>query len=226
MKASNILLTAILSFIFLASIGSNLILKSEYDKIDRNDQLSGYTRQALKPFKYVKLQGKSVGMTAIQQGDSYQLRMIVDKKYLGWKYVGDTLEVTFKRDWNGGNYGPDQLIQMTPSIYIIAPKISGVISEENNYYLRNWISSDISVRQNGGYLLLSDNSINNLTTQINSGGYFKIDRRNKIGKADIKLADSSALHIEKNVFESFHTTFDSTAVIDLPGSLIKKALVD
>ena len=224
MKASNILLTAIFSFIFLASIGSNLILKNEYDKIDRTDRFSEYDKEALKPFKYVKLQGKAIGLTAIQQGTSYEMRIIVDHKYLSWKNVGDTLEVTYKRDWNGAKIGPDRLSESTPSIYIMAPKISGVTSVENNYLLKGWKNSDISLHQNNGVIMLSDNYLNNLTARLYSESYLRIDGSNKINNSNIEVRDSSTLHVEKNIFKSFHTSFDSSAVITLPGSLIKPAV--
>ena len=100
MKTSNILLTCLLAVMLLFIVGSNLVLKAEFDKIDRKDAFYGYKQETVKTFKYIKIQGKQIGITQIQPGKNYEIRFNKDRKLFDWKVIGDTLEMTYKRTWN------------------------------------------------------------------------------------------------------------------------------
>lgn len=220
MKKSNILIIALLAITLLFVVGSNLVLKAEFEKIDLNDPYYGFKKEALKPFSYVKVNGKQVGVTQIEPGAAFEIRYIVDKKMLNWEVNGDTLELTHRAilDEYDRNYDLDT----KPAIYISAPKLSGIDVTNTVNIIKGWKTANFTLKQKGKSLLLTDNSISNLSATIDSGGYMLINGKNKIGKSEIIVKDSSELSSEKDIFGSFQVSVDSSAKIKLPGSLYKK----
>lgn len=222
MKASNIFLTAIISFMFISVIGSNLVLKKEFDKIDRMDQFTGYDKAVLKPFKYVKLEGKEIGLVEFQQSKEFEIRMITEQKYLNWKVEADTLTVTFKRDWTGHRVGPELRFQSGAAVYILAPQLSGIESYDVDSKISKWKGSELNIKQEKGSIMLAGNSIENLNAELSFGSYLQINPDNQLGKTNIQVKDTSRLVVQKDVFKSFKTTADSSAMVNLPASLVKK----
>ena len=56
MKTSNKLIISLFALLFLAILGSAMVLKAEYDKIDQDDPFYGYTSEVVTGFSAVKLQ--------------------------------------------------------------------------------------------------------------------------------------------------------------------------
>ena len=221
MKKSNIYLICLLSLAFLFVAGSNLVLKAEYEKIDQNDIYHGYKKEKLKPFKYLKINGKKVGVTQIQPGPDFEIRYNVERKMLDWKITGDTLELIHKRTLDEGT-DPYYTFDSKPAIYVMAPQIAGIDVTDAVNILKGWNSENFNLKQKGNSTLLTDNTINNLSANLNSGGYLLINGKNKIRKSDIILKDSSELSSEKDIFSSFQVSADSLAKVKLPGSLYNK----
>jgi hypothetical protein len=219
MKTSNILLIVLFSFTFLALLGSNMVLTKEYDKIDKNDPLYGFNRKIVQPFKYVKLEGKAFGLTEIHPGKSFEILTLPEKRLLDWRVTGDTLVFIYKRDWELFRPFSEQDLGNTPTVVITAPEVRGIIANNVPFSIKNWKSADMFIRQIGGALLLGHNTIENLTTDMSSGGYAKFDHSNNLGNVAIQVKDSSSLKIEKDVFKSFKANVDAAAHIDLPGNL-------
>lgn len=222
MKPSNILLTVIAIFIFVSFIGANLALRAEFRGIDQKDPFGAYNKQILKPFKYVKLEGKEIGLTEFQQGKDFEIRAITDWKYLDWKVEADTLMINFKRDWTRQKNGPEFSFRSSTSVYIFAPQLSGISSNNIDSRVANWKGTDLDINQEGGSILLTGSSIENLNASVSSGGYLKIDKNNRLEKTDIEVKDTSMLVVQKNVFKSLMVVADSTAMVSLQGGLVKR----
>jgi hypothetical protein len=223
MKTSNILLTCLLAVTLLFIVGSNLVLKAEFDKIDRKDAFYGYKQETVKPFKYVKLQGKQIGITQIQPGTSYEIRFNKDRKLFDWKVIGDTLEMTYKRTWNEQPNQHDKL-NYKPVVYILAPQISGVTTEKTTSIVKGWKNQNMIIKQSGNVMLLTDNTIHDLSALLTQGGNMKIDSNNRIENSITEVKDSSSFSTDKNIFKSFQAHVDSTGHISLPGDLYRKTL--
>jgi hypothetical protein len=223
MKTSNLLLISLLSVMLLFVVGSNLVLKAEFDKIDRKDAFYGYKQEAVKPFKYVKLQGKQIGITQIQPGNSFEIRYNTDRKLFDWKVVGDTIEMTYKRTWDEEADQHDNF-NYKPAVYIIAPELSGLNAAKATSIVKGWKNKDLVIKQQGNSIQLTDNRINNLSVILHSGAYMKIDGKNQIEHSTAQVKDSSSLTADKNIFKSFKADVDSTGHISLPGDLYGKAI--
>ena len=96
MKTSNKLLIAIFTLVLFAIIGTNLILKAEYEKIDLHDPFYGYSMEKVEPYKVVALKGNGYGLIQIQQGNIFQVRVKEKhKNQVNWNLKHDTLTLSF-----------------------------------------------------------------------------------------------------------------------------------
>jgi hypothetical protein len=221
MKRSTVLLIVLLTGILLFVAGSNLVLKAEFDKIDRKDRFYGYKEEKVRPFKYVKIQGKQVGLTQIQPGSGFRILYKADRKLMDWKIVADTLELTYKRHWDEDPARYDNFSDK-PAVYITAPQLSGVTLRQSTAIISEWKSGSLHIDQEGRAVLLSGNTISNLSAALHLGGQLKIDGSNKIISSNVQVRDSSALSSEKDIFQSFQVQVDSLGSIKLPGTLYRK----
>jgi hypothetical protein len=224
MKTSNILLLATVSLFLLVTLCSNLILKKQFDAIDKNDPYYGFSREPLKPFHYIRLQGKGFGLTEIAPGAKAEVRMITDAKYLEWVASGDTLIVTYKADWNQGYQYRGSTFGARPSVYITTPQLKGIISDNIKCKVSNYKFGDLFVDQKGDGIFLNGSSIEKLTARVRANGYLKLDAKTAIGTADVEVRDSSGLSADKDVFGVLNVKIDSSATISMPGSMLKKML--
>jgi len=229
MKTSNLLLLALFAFIFISMIGYDLGLKKNFARIDRTDPYYGYSHDTLPSFKYIKLTGKQFGMVQILPGKIFEMRSqnLSGFPYhagLDWKVVGDTLFVDHSLDIEGYPFGNGYTFGRNTYLYIMAPALSGVQSYGIVTSVKGWKEGTLSIRQTGEAMLLTDNALDQLSIEAHAGGYVEMKSSNQIGTAMIQMRDSSTLIVEKDVFKSFQLQMDSTAHINLPGSLLRKSL--
>jgi hypothetical protein len=222
MKASNILLAVLLSMILLITVGSNLVLKAEFDKIDRKNPFAGYKKESVKPFKHIKLEGKELGLTEIRQGDIYEIRMMPEHRYLDVDVVGDTLKLTYKRDGSPDDRGAARTLNAVPSFYIIAPAITSVDAKNITWKLRGWKGENMLIKQSGSGFGFADSDIANLHVEASGGAFTRFDAKNAFGAVNIAVKDSSTLVVEKDVLKTFNAQVDNSAHISVPGSLLRK----
>ncbi len=223
MKTSNILLIITLSIFFLVTLSSNFVLKKQFDKIDKDDKFYGFSKHSVGTFRYLHLKGKGFGLTEIQQGPEAEIRMITLPQYLEWQISGDTLVVTYKANWNQG-YQARDAFGSTPSIYIIAPQLQGIISDNIRSKVKNYKFEDLVIDQKGDALMLDHATVRNLKATISGNGYLKLDPESQVGTADVDIRDSSTFNAEKDIFGNFDAMIDSSAYISLPGSMLKKMM--
>ena len=226
MKISTKLLTLLLAFSLFAMIGSDLTLKAKFDKIDQKDPYSGYLRESVKPFKYVKLTGNFFGYTQIVPGKAFELRMTDFQNYtvkpkIDRTVSGDTLNIHFETPGKKSPYN-NSIYFGAPHLYIIAPQLSGVQSVGITSKIQGWQNGTISVQQSGHGMLFANNHFDTLLIDLKSGGYLNIEGQNLLGNTSIMLKDTSSLMIDKDIFKTFQMQVDSTARINIPGSLYRK----
>ena len=224
MKTSTKLLTILLAFSLFAMIGSDLTLKAKFDKIDRNDPFADYIKNSMKPFKYVKLTGNFFGVTQIQPGKAFEVRIqkiLNDTKNpeITSKVDGDTLFVNFKTDNKKFSFNSDSY-NWPSQVYIIAPALSGVTSNGITCKVQGWKNGTFSSVQKENGVLFDDNHFDKLSINSQSGSYTKIKTNNVLGETMVVIKDSSSIVVDKDIFKSFKMNIDSSAHVSLPGSLL------
>jgi len=222
MKTSHILFLTTLSLFIAFTLGINWVLKSEFDKIDKTDPYVGFSSHPLKPFKYVKLHGTGFGLTEIRTDKAPELKMIIEPKYLDWKVANDTLTIFYKEDWKRNNMIIGSDYEARPSIYVFTPELAGIVSEQIRTRVMRAKTPRLDVRQHGDGMLIIRSEIGTVKADVKNNGYLRFHSSNSPLNADITIADSSSFHSDKDIFKHLDTSIDSTAHLNVPGSVIQK----
>jgi len=100
MKFTSKVLVALAVILIGALLSSNIILKKEYDKVDKSDIYWNYRKILQQPFKYLKITGGDNTRIAFEQSPNYSVRILQEwERYHGGKIQAhvnnDTLYVNF-----------------------------------------------------------------------------------------------------------------------------------
>jgi hypothetical protein len=100
MKFTSKVLLALAVILIGALLSSNIILKREYDKVDKSDIYWNYHKILQQPFKYLKITGGNGTRIAFEQSPHYSVRILQEwERYHGGEIkahiTNDTLYVNF-----------------------------------------------------------------------------------------------------------------------------------
>ncbi len=100
MKFTSKALLALVVILIGALLSSNIILKKEYDKIDKSDIYWNYHKILERPFKYLKITGGNGTRIAFEQSQHYSVRILQEwERYHGGgikaEVMNDTLYINF-----------------------------------------------------------------------------------------------------------------------------------
>jgi hypothetical protein len=225
MKKSNVIFASLFSLLLLLVIGSNLVLKAEYDSINFNDPFYGYSPQQIQPFQVVHLVGHIPGVVKVIKGDGYKLHVWQQHlARLQWQLKGDTLEIRYLDPEvpKGSNViKKEQGYLSTPMLFVTAPSLRAVETTCITY-LSGWQEEAVKVTASVNDLYLEDNAFQRLSLTHKQGSQVTIRPSNQISSALISLHDSSGMVVEKDVFDSVRVSNDQTARINVPMSVLQK----
>lgn len=167
--------------VLIAIVGTNLILKEEYEKIDLNDPFYGFTIEKTAPYSVIGLKGNGYGLVQIQSGDSFQLRVKEDlKSSVSWKLRNDTLELSLLPDGPLHQFDKGDPFIFPAEVYIIVPSLSSVQSQNVKTRLNDLGSDRMHLNLQGpaGWVFLQNNSFDSLSVDIREGSLFKTGTNN------------------------------------------------
>ena len=100
MKFTSKVLLALAVILIGALLSSNIILKREYDKVDKSDIYWNYHKILQQPFKYLKITGGNGTRIAFEQSQHYSVRILQEwERYHGGeikaRVANDTLYINF-----------------------------------------------------------------------------------------------------------------------------------
>lgn len=94
MKLSSKILLLLLVILITGMLSSNIILKKEYDKVDKSDLYWTYRKVVQKPFKYLKIKGGNITNIAFEQSHESSVRILEE-----WaRYHSGSIESDVKND--------------------------------------------------------------------------------------------------------------------------------
>lgn len=105
MKLSSIILIVLLALFVTSLFASNLILRNQYDKVDKSDLYWNYNKILEKPFKHINIKGGNVTNIVFEQNKNSSVR-VADfwggfKKSAVETYVAnDTLYINFSNRYD------------------------------------------------------------------------------------------------------------------------------
>jgi len=221
MKNSNKLLIALLTITLIVLLGSNLVIKAEFDKINPNDIFYGYSTKPVKPFKVIVLKGNVNGFVDVSAGQKSEIKTNPSfEKFVTQKISGDTLTIHIIYPERGNNMAA-AYTGYGPTVHIETPDINEIYINEISCALKGFKSNSLKIHSQSGFTRLENNTITNLEADQKNGSTLEINK-NTFGKAVFEIRDSSRFEVGKDVFTSIELNADTTATVSLPGNLLNK----
>ncbi|MEO6547429.1 MAG: hypothetical protein ABIN94_05495 [Ferruginibacter sp.] len=94
MKLSSKILVGMLIILVGGILSSNILLKKEYDKVDKTDLYWTYQKVLQQPFKYLKIKGGNITNIAFEQNPNCSVRILKE-----WaRYHGGSINAVVKND--------------------------------------------------------------------------------------------------------------------------------
>lgn len=227
MKTSNQLLIAFLAIIFIGIISTNMVLKSEFEKIDQQDPFYGYTRENVADFRAIKLQGTFQGLIQIMPGDSFEIRVgRHGKGGMQWEVSNDTLTLSHPSFTLPQWLNTEQVFHRVPDFYIMTPQLDAVYTRGIICKLSGWQLEKLQLTQEGSKsgITLASSSIADLEVKVSQGSLLHLEKDNRIQQAQMYIRDSSTLLTQQQSIDSLDLQVDSTAYVKLPGNLFSKLI--
>lgn len=152
MKLSSKILLAMLFLLIGGLLMSNIVLKKEYNKIDKSDLYWNYTTVFSKPFKYIKIDGGNITNMAFEQSKKYSVRILNDWKrghpqLFQSSVKNDTLFIKFL--YAPGDQNEKELMKRQNLVRIFSPQLLYVAAYNSNFEMFKLKQKTISVNISG-----------------------------------------------------------------------------
>jgi hypothetical protein len=131
---------------------SNLILKEEYDKVDKTDMYWNYEKVSEQPFKFIKIEGGNITHIAYEQSPNYSVRVISDwqryhEKFINTSVKNDTLIIRFI--YSPKDMGETNWMKWTTFIRIFSPELLSVQGFNTNFEMFKLKQKNLAVDMSG-----------------------------------------------------------------------------
>jgi hypothetical protein len=236
MKLSNIILTTTLVLGVSGIFASNIILKKEYDKVDKDDPYWNYGKVQDQPFRHVNIKGGNITNIVFEQSRLSSVRIL--KSWRGiWDgsvktYVkNDTLYVSFPNEpkdlaekfW---------LMRIVP-VRIFCPELLSVAGFDTRLLLDKYNHRNLRVKLSGKSRLRVSSYVRNMdkveVSQKDSSDITVAMSRDLEGPGEMKInqvvadcAGTSLLDLQTSDIEHLDINLADTAAIALSGTTLKK----
>ncbi len=152
MKFTSKILLGILILVIGELLCSNIILKKEYDKIDKTDIYWTYENVLSQPFKYLKITGGNGTRIAFEQSPKYSVRILQEwKRYHGGEIkahvTNDTLYIDF--DFVPANIYDKFWMKGITAVRIFSPELLSVDGFNTNFEMNKMKQKSINVNITG-----------------------------------------------------------------------------
>lgn len=152
MKLSSKILLVMLILLVSGLLMSNIILKEEFNKIDKGDLYWNYTTVFKKPFKYIKIDGGIDTRIAFEQNKNCSVRVLNDWKrdhtqLLQSLVKNDTLFIKFI--YKTENPTEKNWMKATTLVRIFSPELLSVEGFNTNFGMYKLKQKNIAVNMSG-----------------------------------------------------------------------------
>ncbi|TSD65848.1 hypothetical protein FFF34_000155 [Inquilinus sp. KBS0705] len=153
LKLSTIILISVLVLAVIGVFASNLVLKHQYDGIDKSDIYWNYNKILQQPYKHLKIDGGNITNIIFEQSKNPSVRVLnywrEYKKDVTFKaYVSnDTLHITFPNTYP--NEGEKQWMQRTVLVRLFAPQLLSINGNNTNFEIEKMQQKSISINLRG-----------------------------------------------------------------------------
>ena len=152
MKLSSRILLAMLIILVSGLLMSNIVLKKEYNKIDKSDLYWNYTTVFSQPFKYIKINGGNITNIAFEQSKKYSVRILNDwerdhRQLLQSSVRNDTLFIKFI--YTPDNENEKEWMKHNTMVRIFSPELLFVNGFNTNFGMFKLKQKSVAVNMSG-----------------------------------------------------------------------------
>ncbi|WP_147204665.1 hypothetical protein [Segetibacter aerophilus] len=167
MKISSIILLVTFLLLVTAMFASNVLLKKEYDKVDKSDLYWTYGKILEQPFKHLKINGGNVTNIAFEQNPNASVRVFknwdgYDKGAVKAFVKNDTLFITFANTFQ--NQNERQWLRNSTPIRIFSPELLSIDGFDTNIELFKLKQKGIKVNLSGKSMVEVESFLSRLDT--------------------------------------------------------------
>ncbi|MEO8854864.1 MAG: hypothetical protein ABI359_13860 [Ginsengibacter sp.] len=152
MKWSSRVLLSTLILIISALLLSNVILKKEYNKIDKSDLYWNYSNVLTQHFKYLKIEGGNITRIAFEQSKNYSVRILNDWQ----RYHPELIQSSVKNDtlfikfiYASDDQNEKDMMRSTTLVRIFSPELLSVEGFNTNFEMFKLNQKSIAVNMSG-----------------------------------------------------------------------------
>ncbi len=152
MKLSTTILLVTLVLLVSAMFASNVILKKEYDKVDKSDLYWTYDKILEQPFKHLKIQGGNITHIAFEQSKNPSVRILknwdgYDRGLVKPFVKNDTLFIKFSNIYR--DQGEKQWMKWNTLVRIFSPELLSVDGSDTDFELFKLKQKSININLSG-----------------------------------------------------------------------------
>jgi hypothetical protein len=167
MKLSSGILLVTLALLLSAMVASNVLLKKEYDKVDKSDLYWTYGKILEQPFKHLKIDGGNITNIAFEQSKNPSVRVF--KNWYGYEngvvrasVKNDTLFVKFPASFESRD--EKDFFRNRTIVRIFSPELLSVDGFNTNFELIKLKQKSIKINLSGKSGLEVESYLSNLDT--------------------------------------------------------------
>lgn len=167
MKVSTIILLVTFVLLVTAMFASNVLLKKEYDKVDKSDLYWTYGKILEQPFKHLKIEGGNVTHIAYEQSKKSSVRIL--KNWDGYErgllktfVKNDTLFIKFSNIYK--DQGEKQWMEWNTLVRIFSPELLSVDGFDTDFGMFKLKQKNINVNLSGKSKFEVESYVDNFDT--------------------------------------------------------------
>jgi len=250
MKLSSRILLSMLVILVAGLLLSNIVLKKEYNKIDKSDLHWNYTNVLTQHFKYLKIEGGNITNIAFEQSKNFSVRVLNDWQ----RYHPELLQSLVKKDtlfikfvYNSSNQNEKDWMKSTTLVRIFSPELLYVEGFNTNFEMFRLKQKSIAVNMSGKSrfevesMIPDMDSINVVqkdsasvefemspdyksTPLIRSSNEIKSDEAMNINSVNANLQGYTILDVGHAQIQSLQLNIADSSAIVLSGGALKKIM--
>ena len=152
MKWSTRILTTMLVAAIAGLLASNIILKKEYNKVDKNDTYWAYGKVLEQHFKYIKIDGGNITNIAFEQSPNCSVRVLHDWQRIRPNPIetsvkNDTLYIKFT--YIPTDEGEKNWMKWLTLVRVFSPELLSVEGFNTNFEMYKLKQKNITVNMSG-----------------------------------------------------------------------------
>jgi hypothetical protein len=225
MKKSNRLILLVTIALLSGMLGTDVLLKKAYSKINVNDPFKNYQDLAVRSFKALVIKGGNAYAIHVRYGKAFNIKVMNSRKgFLTVNSSGDTLSLLFTVPKSS----QQQAVNKLPAgVIIYCPDLSYLHCTGTAAVLSGLKSDSLKVEQQGYAITdMEDAQINKLHVYVKENSWFDFRKNNAVHSLSIRASGDAGVSMKEIVFDKFQPQLNNNGKILFYQSSMSQLPVD